>query len=436
VTILSGYGAQYLIVELRHATPARSEARRLLAKTAVASATLLLIAAAYLVARDPLCALYRKVENASTAFHTAGYFGDLHLRTGIELMRFGALLVAGALLQILLRYRPRAVRSRLWPYVLAGVVCLELVSGSVVSVQTAPADEVFRPNELIRFLEHNGKEYRVLNMGGRRTLCQTLAARYGIQLADGYDPMILDDYQRFTNASLDIVGTVASTRIRLIDSRIDDVVHWTPIDLLGVKYILSPVASEKPGKLQLVAEFHEVRMYSHNRGTITVPDVFVYENPDAFPRVYITSQTETVPPEDSLAALIDLVPGEGAIVEHDPPFALDAGISTAEITSTSPNRIEIQAKLEGNGLLCMSEIWHHGWRAIVDGKEQEVARVNNLLRGIYLRPGTHTVEMVFLPGTYSRGRYVSLVTMICVFTTVVVRPVVRKKRVENTASDR
>jgi uncharacterized membrane protein YfhO len=61
-------------------------------------------------------------------------------------------------------------------------------------------------------------------------------------------------------------------------------------------------------------------------------------------------------------------------------------------------------------LLVLTDAWHPGWRATVDGREQPVYRVNYLFRGVFLEPGTHTILLSYGPPYLSRTAPVAAAT--------------------------
>ncbi len=205
--------------------------------------------------------------------------------------------------------------------------------------------------------------------------------------------------------------------------------------MLGVKYILTSTEVEGT-KLLLVANYEDIEMYCHNMGMVNVPSVFVYENPDAFPRVYLTSSVETVSRDETLRALNTYDSEDIALVEEDIPGILDYRSGVAKIKSYSPNRIAIEAELDGSGLLVLSEVWYPGWKAFVDGKETEAIRTNYLLRGVYLGPGLHNVEWLFRPASWLYGRYVSLITMSLSVVLIASRLLLRRTKREDPAHNR
>lgn len=73
-----------------------------------------------------------------------------------------------------------------------------------------------------------------------------------------------------------------------------------------------------------------------------------------------------------------------------------SGQGTISMTSFAPNKITYSADVKGNQLAVFSEIYYpNGWKAFVDGKEQEVLKVDYLLRGLKLEDGKHKIEFVY-----------------------------------------
>jgi uncharacterized membrane protein YfhO len=58
----------------------------------------------------------------------------------------------------------------------------------------------------------------------------------------------------------------------------------------------------------------------------------------------------------------------------------------------------------------MSEVTYPGWRAMVDGHEVELLRVNYLLRALSLAPGKHDVEIYYWPRSLTIGAAITAVT--------------------------
>ncbi|MFN5912164.1 MAG: YfhO family protein, partial [Bacteroidota bacterium] len=86
------------------------------------------------------------------------------------------------------------------------------------------------------------------------------------------------------------------------------------------------------------------------------------------------------------------------------------GKGTINMTSYAPNKLTYTANVEGDQLAVFSEIYYpEGWKAIVNGKEQEILKVNYLLRGLQLKSGKNRIEFVFdLPKYRKSNNYAGI----------------------------
>ena len=68
-----------------------------------------------------------------------------------------------------------------------------------------------------------------------------------------------------------------------------------------------------------------------------------------------------------------------------------------------------------DGLAVFSDIYYQpGWKALVDGKETPIYKVDYVLRSIKVPAGKHNIEFHFKPDSFYRGQAVSLVSSILV----------------------
>jgi hypothetical protein len=84
-----------------------------------------------------------------------------------------------------------------------------------------------------------------------------------------------------------------------------------------------------------------------------------------------------------------------------------SGEGTISLISYAPNNLVYNATVKGKQLAVFSEIYYKdGWIATVDGKEQEILKVNYLLRGLELSEGTHKIVFHFdLPNLKTSNMY-------------------------------
>lgn len=81
----------------------------------------------------------------------------------------------------------------------------------------------------------------------------------------------------------------------------------------------------------------------------------------------------------------------------------------ASMTMYKPNRIDYDVELSESQLAVFSEIYYpHGWKALVDGKEQEILKVNYLLRGLELKKGKHKVSFIYDIPQYKTASILSI----------------------------
>ena len=89
---------------------------------------------------------------------------------------------------------------------------------------------------------------------------------------------------------------------------------------------------------------------------------------------------------------------------------------TARITDSRPNSVRVEAQLQGEGFLVLSDVYYSGWGATVDGRPAKIFQTNSVFRGLPLSPGSHTIEFHFRPRSVYVGAVVSLATLaLCSF---------------------
>jgi len=67
-----------------------------------------------------------------------------------------------------------------------------------------------------------------------------------------------------------------------------------------------------------------------------------------------------------------------------------------------------------------SEIYYNrGWDAYIDGQKADYAKVNYVLRGMYLPAGNHNIEFKFEPKAYSTGRTITIWCNILIYLLVI-----------------
>ena len=77
-------------------------------------------------------------------------------------------------------------------------------------------------------------------------------------------------------------------------------------------------------------------------------------------------------------------------------------LSVVNIRAYEPNQLTYEVNSDKGGVIVFSEIYYPGWTATVDGEEQELGRVNYVLRALQVKPGKHEVVLSFFPKSIDR----------------------------------
>ncbi len=227
-----------------------------------------------------------------------------------------------------------------------------------------PAREVLSQNaEVARWLTTQKQE-----VGNFRTyspsysLPQQTAALFGIELADGVDPLILASYQQFMEKATGVPSRGYSVTLPPFETgepTLDNRLYqpdFSRLALLGVKYILS--------------EFD--LMGAESNLVTTIGSTRIYQNPYFVGMVWLEQGEKTIPVSE---------------------------------VRYSANTLEIQRV--GEGRLVFAELVYPGWRAFVDGKPAEIIPAYGILRSVQVPAGTHQVRLEYHPQKVYWGTLVS-----------------------------
>ena len=184
-------------------------------------------------------------------------------------------------------------------------------------------------------------------------------------------------------------------------------------DMLGLKYLVMTPGQYEQEKPQFGEKYLPV---------FRSPDgsQIVLQNQKVLPKAWLVPSAVVVPDRNERVNLLlnpAFYPEKMAVVESAPPLQLVppgtvAGTSGSVTTKKYSNeKIELVAQVTGNALLVLSEKYYKGWQARIDGKQTDIYPVNHVLRGVYLPPGTHSIEFVFDPLPYKVGKRMTLASI-------------------------
>ena len=208
-------------------------------------------------------------------------------------------------------------------------------------------------------------------------------------------------------------------------------------DMLNVKYFVFSAQQYEEEKGQLGSRYAPVYRSPDNSQIIV-------ENREVLPKAWLVSSAFVVGSRMQTLQILQnpaFNPGQVALVESPPPIPLSAvGQSPSvfpgnvAVDRYEGERIDLTATAAVNSLLVLGEKYYQGWQAQVDGKDVDIYPVNNILRGVYLSPGTHTVKFVFDPLPFKIGKYLTLGSF-ALFVVMLVRELLlRMRRQEHVAA--
>jgi hypothetical protein len=252
--------------------------------------------------------------------------------------------------------------------VAAVLISVDLLGVDFLGLKFRPEQQVFAEGaDIATFLKSQTGVFRVYSPS--YSLPQQTAARFGIQQADGINPLMLMSYVDFMESATGIPITHYSVSMPDFPTNFfaTDNAGYIPnaqlLGLLNVRFVLSEFDLPS-ADLKLVK---------------TIGTTRIYENQKWLPRAWVQSENASI----------------------------GVGIKSTPTVIASPNEITIEAT--GPGLLVLSEIYYPDWKVFVDGNEQPLLKEAGVLRGVALKEGASEVRFEYQPILV----YVALALAVC-----------------------
>lgn len=329
-------------------------------------------------------------------------YDDGHFRDALKPVAFavGWFAVAAGAVLLLQRWRGAAGTA-------AALVLVTGVVAADLGVNNGPNDSTALPPQMYDVLQPETKNETIALLkkltvpvagSTRRDRVELLGMGFewpnagmvhGFDHTLGYNPLRLAEFSEAVGTRDGIARPVDRKFTPLFSSY-----HSRLSNLLGLRYIASPVPVEQvdhalhEGDLKLIARTKQG---------------YVYENPDALPRVLFVGGwqfadfesmrlsgrwPETDPQQ---AVLLDIEP---PVATPEGPVAVQADVKLVEYRNAL---VEIEVTTPAAGFVVLNDIWHPWWKAEVDGVETEILKANVLFRAVQVPAGTHKVRFSFQP---------------------------------------
>ena len=170
------------------------------------------------------------------------------------------------------------------------------------------------------------------------------------------------------------------------------------LSLANVRYALSPNDPNPPEGWKLIVTDRHTSLFENMR---VLPRAFVprrvrYEGQDAKVLEGMKSATDF-----SDVAWI-LAPEMG-------PHEIGNGPGTLKIAQHGAT-FDINATMENDGWVVISNSAWNGWRAYLNGKRVNTHYADHAFLGVYVPKGQHHLRLLYLPASFTRGRMISFST--------------------------
>jgi hypothetical protein len=194
------------------------------------------------------------------------------------------------------------------------------------------------------------------------------------------------------------------------------------LDLQNVKYVLAAEPVDLPGFSWIADGAGPSKLY---------------ENHHSLPRAFLVKQFQVIKSEQEYArAFIELTfdPASTILLDGAPTSFLALKKKPAvpdlkpavRVLTYENNRIVLEVDSPEAAFLFMSEAHYPGWKAYVDGREEEILRADYVFRAIPVGPGSHRIEVGYQPLSFKVGLMVSLLTIVMLVTIWVILAIRRR----------
>lgn len=324
---------------------------------------------------------------------------------------FGITLAGIGFEEFLARVRKRGCRAW-WPHLIAAAVVLVIAAeGAGYArryLEMVEGSQILPSTSYARLLGSDPSLFRVAPVG-RGTINYGWAAAMRLQLITGYEPFNL--WHFFQYAQLLQLGEIRS-RDDLTVLHFVRVARADLLDALNVKYLLSAVPlALPPDRFELLAHYTDQPSFDIYRG-MTRTDVFVYLNTKVLPRAFWVDRVVPVRTEAEAIAemqrntLWNLAVVQG--VAEGGPSPPGSPEDRATVMGAADGYLAVGTDTHASRFLVISEIWHPGWRARMDGREITLRRVDLAFMGAWIPAGRHRLVLEFRPLYWRAGLSVSV----------------------------
>ncbi len=314
-------------------------------------------------------------------------FSDNRATAVEELWWSAALLVLAVILLLAMRRWPTSAGSLLLLLALGELLLWGRTFNPITSTEY-----LYPENEVTDYLRQDPELFRVLPLqAGKTVFGPNILSLFEIEDITGYSSLIKGSYANLLRAMDDEmeIGWMRGNENILMMS------HFHPlVGMLNVKYVLA--AQELPPDPEL-------------RPLTQLAGVWIYENLGAGDRAFLVNHV-TLAPSDAVQSTLlssDFNWRQTALITQPLPADQKAQLAalpqtasgTVKITQYEPEEIIMTVDTPDPAFLVLADASYPGWQASLNGRPVPLYETNNVLRGLFIPPGSHEVVFTFRPRT-------------------------------------
>ena len=250
-----------------------------------------------------------------------------------------------------------------------------------------PMEVAYPPMQVLAPMKEIHEPFRAVGQGV--ALIPGMNAFYGLEDPRGYEAMTFDPLFK--------TYALWSVHQPFFFNRIDDITRPF-VSMMNVRFAIAGVWLPVPPGWRLVAQQRHV---------------ILLENLNAFERAFIPRSVQLgLTDKDAVEVMKNVADfRERAWITSDTSMERLNGPGTVKIRRTGMARFDLDADMQGDGWIVLTESAWKGWRAYVDGRRVKTQRANVAFLSVYVPKGKHAVRFVYWPQSFVVGRAISFATL-------------------------
>jgi hypothetical protein len=253
-----------------------------------------------------------------------------------------------------------------------------------------PTSVAYPPMKIFEPMQRVKEPFRAIGQG--YALIPGMNAFYGLEDPRGYEAMTFNPL--FETYPLWCIHQ------SFFFNRIDDITKPF-LSMMNVRFAFAGNWLPVPAGWRLVAQQRHV---------------ILLENMNAFDRAFIPRSVKLgLTDKEAIEEMRSADFHERAWISADASIERANGPGTVTIRQKGMAEYLLDADMEGDGWIVITESAWKGWRAYVDGRSVKPQRANVAFLSVYVPKGKHAVRIVYLPKSFVVGRAISLGTLVLLF---------------------